>query len=57
MATFFATADEFAAWLEKLSRAATVSRIIWRIVSAIRPETRERRLQELIKASSERRRL
>jgi uncharacterized protein YdeI (YjbR/CyaY-like superfamily) len=31
--------------------------VIWRIVSAKRPETRERRLQELIKASSERRRL
>jgi len=31
--------------------------VIWRIVRAKRPETRERRLQELIKASSERRRL
>jgi|SRR5579872_109092 len=31
--------------------------VIWRIVSAKRPETRERRLQDLIKASSERRRL
>lgn len=30
---------------------------IWRIVSAKRAETRERRLQELIKASQERRRL
>jgi uncharacterized protein YdeI (YjbR/CyaY-like superfamily) len=31
--------------------------VIWRIVSAKRPETRERRLQDLIKASQERRRL
>jgi uncharacterized protein YdeI (YjbR/CyaY-like superfamily) len=31
--------------------------VVWRIISAKRPETRERRLQELIKASSERRRL
>ena len=31
--------------------------VIWRIVTAKRPETRERRLQELIKASSEQRRL
>jgi uncharacterized protein YdeI (YjbR/CyaY-like superfamily) len=31
--------------------------VIWRIVSAKRPETRERRLRELIKASTERRRL
>jgi uncharacterized protein YdeI (YjbR/CyaY-like superfamily) len=31
--------------------------VIWRIISAKRPETRERRLQELIKASFERRRL
>jgi uncharacterized protein YdeI (YjbR/CyaY-like superfamily) len=31
--------------------------VIWRIVSAKRPETRERRLTELIKASQERRRL
>jgi hypothetical protein len=31
--------------------------VIWRIVSAKRPATRERRLQELIKASSEQRRL
>jgi uncharacterized protein YdeI (YjbR/CyaY-like superfamily) len=31
--------------------------LIWRIISAKRPETRERRLQELIKASSEGRRL
>ena len=31
--------------------------VIWRIVSAKRPETRERRLVDLIKASRERRRL
>jgi uncharacterized protein YdeI (YjbR/CyaY-like superfamily) len=31
--------------------------VIWRIISAKRPETRERRLQVLIKASSEGRRL
>ena len=31
--------------------------VIWRIVSAKRPETRERRLAELIKASQEQRRL
>jgi uncharacterized protein YdeI (YjbR/CyaY-like superfamily) len=31
--------------------------VIWRIVSAKRPETRERRLADLIKASQERRRL
>jgi len=31
--------------------------VIWRIISAKRPETRERRLQELIEASSARRRL
>jgi uncharacterized protein YdeI (YjbR/CyaY-like superfamily) len=31
--------------------------VIWRIVSAKRPETRERRLQDLIKASQEQRRL
>jgi uncharacterized protein YdeI (YjbR/CyaY-like superfamily) len=31
--------------------------VIWRIVSAKRPETRERRLQDLIKASQEKRRL
>jgi uncharacterized protein YdeI (YjbR/CyaY-like superfamily) len=31
--------------------------VIWRIVSAKRPETRERRLTDLIKASHERRRL
>jgi len=31
--------------------------VVWRIVSAKRAQTRERRLQELIKASSERRRL
>jgi uncharacterized protein YdeI (YjbR/CyaY-like superfamily) len=31
--------------------------VIWRIVSAKRPETRERRLADLIKASQQRRRL
>jgi uncharacterized protein YdeI (YjbR/CyaY-like superfamily) len=31
--------------------------VIWRIVSAKRPETRERRLAALIKASEEQRRL
>ena len=31
--------------------------VVWRIISAKRPETRERRLQELIKACAERRRL
>jgi uncharacterized protein YdeI (YjbR/CyaY-like superfamily) len=31
--------------------------VIWRIISAKRPETRERRLADLIKASQERRRL
>ena len=31
--------------------------VIWRIVSAKRPETRERRLQDLIQASKEKRRL
>jgi Bacteriocin-protection, YdeI or OmpD-Associated len=58
MATFFATAEEFAAWaFFKAQPPSYRQLVIWRIVSAKRAETRERRSADLIKASQELRRL
>jgi hypothetical protein len=73
MASFFATADKSPHWSGarscdfRKSKAAWKffqaqppgyrQQVIWRIVSAKRAQTRERRLADLIKASQERRRL